>query len=164
MKKKIFKAECSFWPKNWTPLYRTNADSRWARAFSACFKIPIVRTVFCFLCVIVKWSEWVSRKSLPRSILPRVSTPFPAGCEVKWVSEWSEWVSEVSEWSEWVSEWSEWVNPKCSLNFYETYICYSLGIHITWYIGTVVQNKSLMGFKVRWSWGSRIFFLQNPLT
>ena len=52
----------------------------------------------------VKWvSEWVSEcKSLPRSILPRVSTPFPAGRRergtrydspkliVKWMMKWNE--------------------------------------------------------------------------
>ena len=71
--------------------------------------------------------------------------------EVKWV-KWSEW-----------SEWSEWVNPKGSLYFYETEICYRVCIYFTCYIVTVVQNNSLMGFKIWWSWGSRFFFSKSPI-
>ena len=52
--------------------------------------------------------------------------------EVKW-SEWSEW-SEVSE-VKWVSEWIQ-IGP---LIFMKHIYC-SLGINITWYMGTVVQK------------------------
>ena len=45
-----------------------------------------------------------------------------------------------------MSEVSE-VNPKWSLYFYETYICYRVCIYFTWYIVPVVQNNSLMGLK-----------------
>ena len=40
------------------------------------------------------------------------------------------------------------MNPKWFFNFYEIYIYCSLGIYITWYMGTVVQNKIFMGLKV----------------
>ena len=76
--------------------------------------------------------------------------PLPLVVEVKWVSE-------VSEWSE--VKWSNFWVFKIS----GTFICYRGCLNLNWYISKKVQKNFLMGLKIWWSWGSRIFFSKSPI-
>ena len=48
-----------------------------------------------------------------------------------------------------------------SFYFYETFICYRGCLNLNCYIGKKVQKNFLMGLKIWWSWGSRIFFSKS---
>ena len=83
-----------------------------------------------------RWGPSLFRSSLPTSYSP--------SCEKK------------SE-SEWVSEWSNFWVFKNSGSF----ICYRGCLNLNCYIGKKVQKNFLMGLKIWWSWGSRIFFSKS---
>ena len=43
-----------------------------------------------------------------------------------------------------------------------SFICYRGCLNLNCYIGKKVQKNFLMGLKIWWSWGSRIFFSKSP--
>ena len=56
----------------------------------------------------------------------------------------------------------KWVIRFGSFVLYETFICYRGCFNLNCYIGKKVQKNFLMGLKIWWSWGSRIFFSKSP--
>ena len=71
------------------------------------------------------------------------------------------WVKVKVKWSE-SERWKWKVKQKRFFYFNETFICYRGCLNLNCYISKKVQKNFLMGLKIWWSWGSRIFFSKSP--